>query len=64
MSFNYLTNSQGVYSDRRLCGQMVDHAVDGQIERLSQRLDPPNPAAQCLNRPCELVNSWPDRSNH
>ena len=34
-------------------GQMLDGAVDGHIEKLSQQLGP-DPASRCLNRPCEM----------
>ena len=53
MSFNYLTNSSGFTRITAYVGQLVDGAVDRQIEELSQRLDP-NPAGRCLNRPCDL----------
>jgi hypothetical protein len=53
MSFNYLTNSSGFMRIAAYVGQLVDGAIDGQIEKLSQRLDP-NPAGRCLNRPCDL----------
>ena len=53
MSFNYLTNSGGFTRITAYVGQLVDGAVDGHIERLSQQLRP-DPATKCLNRPCEL----------
>jgi len=53
MSFNYLTNSSGVTRIAAYVGQLVDGAVDGHIEKLSQHLCP-DPASRCLNRPCEL----------
>jgi hypothetical protein len=53
MSLNYLTNSSGFTRIAAYVGQLVDGAVDGHIERLSQRLDP-DPAGRCLNRPCDL----------
>ena len=53
MSFNYLTDSSGFSRITAYVGQLVDSAVDAQIERLSQGLRP-DPASKCLNRPCEL----------
>jgi len=53
MSFNYLTNSSGFTRIAAYVGQLLDDAVDAQIERLSQNLRP-DPASKCLNRPCEL----------
>ena len=53
MSFNYLTNSSDFTRIAAYVGQLVDNAFDAQIERLSQNLRP-DPASQCLNRPCEL----------
>ena len=53
MSFNYLTNSSGFTRITAYVGQLVDGALDGHIERLSQQLRP-DPAIKCLNRPCEL----------
>ena len=53
MSFNYLTNSSGFTRITAYVGQLVDGAVVGHIERLSQHLRP-DPASKCLNRPCEL----------
>ena len=53
MSFNYLTNSGGFTRIAAYVGHLIDGAVDRHIEELSQRLDP-NPAGQCLNRPCDL----------
>jgi hypothetical protein len=53
MSFNYLTNSSGFTRVAAYVGQLIDGAVDGHIERLSQRFDP-NPAGRCLNRPCDF----------
>jgi hypothetical protein len=38
MSFNYLTNSSGFTRIAAYVGQLVDDAVDAQIERLSQSL--------------------------
>jgi len=52
MSFNYLTNSNGFTQIAAYVGQLVDDAVDAQIERLSQSLRA-DPASQ-LNRPSEL----------
>ena len=52
MNFNYLTNSSGFTRIAAYVGQLVDNAVDAQIERLSQSLRP-DPASQYLNRPCE-----------
>ncbi len=53
MSFNYLTNSSGFTRITAYVGKLVDGALDGHIERLSQQLRP-DPASKCLNRPCEL----------
>jgi len=53
MSFNFLTNSSGFTRIAAYVGQLIDGAVDGHIEKLSQRLDP-NPAGRCLNRRCDL----------
>jgi len=53
MGFNCLTNSSGFTRIAAYVGQLVDDAVDAKIERLSQSLRP-DPASQCLNRPCEL----------
>jgi hypothetical protein len=53
MSFNYLTNSSGFTRVAAYVGQLIDVAVDGHIERLSQQLRQ-DPATRCLNRPCEL----------
>ena len=52
MSFNYLTNSSGFTRVTAYVGQLLDGAVDGHIERLSQQLRP-EPASRCVNRPCE-----------
>ena len=38
MSFNYLTNSSGFTRITAYVGQLVDSAVDGHIEELSQKL--------------------------
>jgi len=53
MSLNYLTNSSGFTRITAYVGQLLDSAVDGQIEKLSQQLHP-DAASRCLNRPCEL----------
>ena len=53
MSFDYLTNSSGFTRISAYVGQLLGGAVDGQIEKLSQR-PRPDPAGRCLNRPCEL----------
>jgi hypothetical protein len=53
MSFNYLTDSSGFTRITAYVGQLLDGAVDGHIERLSQQLRP-DPASRCLNRSCEL----------
>ena len=53
MGFNYLTNSSGFTRVAAYVGELLDGAVDGHIEKLSQHLRP-NPASRCLNRPCEL----------
>ena len=53
MSFNYLTNSSGFTRITAYVGQLLDGAVDGQIEKLSQQLRP-YPAGRCLNRACDL----------
>ena len=38
MSFNYLTNSSGFTRIAAYVGQLLDGAVDGHIEKLSQHL--------------------------
>ena len=53
MRFNYLTNSSGFTRITAYVGHVLDGAVDGHIEELSQQLRP-DPASKCLNRPCEL----------
>ena len=53
MKFNYLTNSSGFTRISAYVGQLLDGAVDGQIEKLSQQLRA-DPASKGLNRPCEL----------
>ena len=53
MKFNYLTNSSGFTRITAYVGQLLDGAVDRQIEELSQQLRP-DPASKGLNRPCEL----------
>ena len=53
MSFNYLTSSSGFTRIAAYVGQMVDHAVDVQSEKISQNLHP-DPATQYLNRPMDL----------
>jgi hypothetical protein len=53
MSFNYLTNSSGFTRVTAYVGHLLDSAVEGHIEKLSQQLRP-DPAIKCLNRPCEL----------
>jgi hypothetical protein len=53
MSFNYLTNSSGFTRISAYVGQLLDGAVEGHIEKLSQQLRP-DPASKCLNRPREL----------
>jgi hypothetical protein len=53
MSFNYLTNSSGFTRIAAYVERLLDGAVDGHIEKLSQQLRP-DPASRCLNRPCEL----------
>ena len=49
MSFNYLTNSSGFTRITAYVGQLLDGAVDGHIEKLSQQLRA-DPASRCLNR--------------
>jgi hypothetical protein len=49
MSFNYLTNSSGFTRIASYVGQLVDGAVDGHIEKLSQKLRP-NSARKTANR--------------
>ena len=48
MTFNYLTNSSGFTRIAAYVGELLDGAVDGHIEKLSQQLrsDP----AKRLNR--------------
>jgi hypothetical protein len=41
MKFNYLTNSSGFTRITAYVGQLLDGAVDRQIEELSQQLRPP-----------------------
>lgn len=53
MTFNYLTNSSGFTRITAYVGHLLDSAVEGHIEKLSQQLRP-DPAIKCLNRPCEL----------
>jgi hypothetical protein len=53
MTFNYLTNSSGFTRITAYVGHLLDGAVEGHIEKLSQQLRP-DPAIKCLNRPCEL----------
>ncbi len=53
MSFNCLTNSSGFTRITAHVGQLLDNAVDGHIEELSQRLRP-DPATRGLNRPYDL----------
>jgi hypothetical protein len=53
MSFNYLTNSSGFTRIAAYVGRLLDGAVDGHMEKLSQQLRP-DPASRCLNRPSEL----------
>jgi hypothetical protein len=50
MSFNYLTNSSGFTRIAAYAGELVDNAVAGHVENVSQRL----PAERYLNRPCDL----------
>jgi hypothetical protein len=47
MSFDYLTNSSGFMQIATYVGHLVDGAVDGHIEKLSQQLRR-NPASRCL----------------
>jgi hypothetical protein len=49
MSFNYLTNSSGFTRITAYVGQLVDGAVDGHIEKLSQMLRP-DPARKFVSR--------------
>lgn len=53
MNFNYLTSSGGFTRIAAYVGQLLDGAVDGHIERLSQQLHP-DAASKVLNRPYEL----------
>ena len=43
MSFNYLTNSSGFTRIAAYVGELIDGAVDGHIEKLSQQLRPDPP---------------------
>ena len=61
MSFNYLTNSSGFMRVTAYVGRLLDGAVDGHIEKLSQQLRP-EPASRCVNRPCERDYVAGDRS--
>ena len=47
MSFNHLTNSSGFTRITAYVGQLLDGAVNGHIETLSQQLRP-DPASRCL----------------
>ena len=58
MSFNYLTNSSGFTRITAYVGQLLDSAVDGHIEELSQKLRP-DPAARGLNRRYDLSELMP-----
>ena len=51
--FNYLTNSSGFNRITAYVGQLIDGAVDTQIEKLAQSLRE-DPSSRGLNRPCEL----------
>jgi hypothetical protein len=53
MSFNYLTNSSGFTRITAYVGQLLDSAVDGHIEELSQKLGP-DPASRGLKRAYDL----------
>jgi hypothetical protein len=53
MSFNYLKNSSGFTRITAYVGPLLDSAVDGHIEELSQKLRP-HPAARGLNRRYDL----------
>ena len=53
MKFNYLTSSSGFKRITAYVHQLVDTAVDAQIETISQSFRP-DPASRCLNRQCEL----------
>jgi hypothetical protein len=53
MSLNFLTNSSGFTRVAAYVGRVIDGAVDGHIEKLSEQLRP-HPASRCLYRPCEL----------
>jgi hypothetical protein len=63
MSFNYLTNSSGFTRITAYVGQLLDGAVDGHIEKLSQQLRP-DPSSRCLNRPCELSELMRQTTTH
>jgi len=63
MSFNYLTNSSGFIRITAYVGHLIDGAVDGHIERLSQQLRP-DPAGRCLNRPCDLSELMTRSNSH
>jgi len=51
--FNYLTNSSGFTRITAYVGQLIDDAVDTQIEKLAQSLREDS-SSRGLNRPCEL----------
>jgi hypothetical protein len=53
MSFDYLTNSSGFTRVTAYAGHLLDGAVEGHIEKLSQQLCP-DPGVKCLKRPSEL----------
>ena len=53
MSFNYPTSSSGFTRITAYVGQLLDSAVDGHIEELSQKLRT-EPAARGLNRRYDL----------
>ena len=51
--FNYLTNSSGFTRITAYVGQLIDDAVDTQIEKLAQSLREDS-SSRGLNRLCEL----------
>jgi len=51
--FNHLTNSSGFARITAYVGQLIDGAVDTQIERVAQSFRE-DPSARGLNRPYEL----------
>jgi hypothetical protein len=60
---NYLTDTSGLKRITAYLGQLLDGAVDGHIEKLSQELRQ-DPSSRCLNRPCELSELMSQIATH